>query len=199
MFLPDIVSLVKNPGSLKSYLESFGYAGALVFILLEIIQVVVAVIPGDFFHIAAGFIFKMPLGFLLAYFGEALGAIIAFSLARSLGRGFIRKFVGEKKIEKLSELLNSASGVFGTLVLCLIPGIPKDILIYVAGVTPIKPVRFITVFLLCRIPDIFIKAGGGAAFLERDYKSLIIIAASFAVLTGIGLILKKKFMPRSKS
>lgn len=193
-FLPDVISLAKSPQALGDYLASFGYAGFLVFILLEIIQVVIAIIPGDLFHIAAGFIFKMPLGFFLAYIGEMMGAILAFGLARYLGSGFIKKLVSRERVEKLSILLNSTKGVFGILVLCLIPGIPKDVLIYAAGITPIKPSRFLAVFLLCRIPDIFIKASGGAAFIERNYTGLTVVIAAFAVFIAVGLLLKKKFL-----
>ena len=193
-FLPDVIKLAKNPQALRDYLASFGYAGFLVFILLEIIQVVIAIIPGDLFHIAAGFIYSMPLGFFLAYLGEMLGAFLAFGLARYFGSGFVKKFVSSEQIEKLSVLLNSSGGILGILVLCLIPGIPKDILIYAAGVTPIKPSRFLTIFLLCRIPDIFIKASGGAAFTERNYTGLIAVIAAFAVFIAVGFLLKKKFL-----
>jgi len=92
-YLPGIMRLAKNPDDFADYIASFGYAGYLVFVLLEIIQVVIAVIPGDLFHIAAGYIFKMPLGFLLAYAGETAGAILAFMLARFLGEKLVSRFV----------------------------------------------------------------------------------------------------------
>lgn len=193
-YLPGIMRLAKNPDDFADYIASFGYTGYLVFVLLEIIQVVIAVIPGDLFHIAAGYIFKMPLGFLLAYAGETAGAILAFMLARFLGEKLVSRFVPKEQLDRLCSLLNSAGGIAGTLVLCLIPAVPKDILVYAAGITPIKPFRFLTVFLLCRIPDILVKSGGGAAFSQRDYAWLIVVMLSFLALIGIGYTLKKRFI-----
>ncbi len=193
-FAPQLIEMVKNPQQFADYIKSFGVWGSIVFILFEILQVIVALIPGDFFHVAAGFIYGMPLGFILAYFGELLGALIAFSIAKFFGEEIVKKFVSEKWIQKTSDLINSAKGTVGILVLCLIPFIPKDILIYVAGLTPVKPLRFLTIFLLCRIPDIFIKSSGGAQLYEQDYTGLIIVISAFLVLLGIGYLLKKKFI-----
>lgn len=193
-FYPQIKELVQNKEQFKEYVNSFGFMGYVIFMLFEILQVIIALIPGDLFHVSAGFIYGMPLGFLLAYFGEVFGALIAFGLAKYFGTDIVRKFVSEERIRKTSELINSAKGSFGILVLCLIPGIPKDILIYVAGITPVKPLRFLIIFLLCRIPDIFIKASGGATVSNDNYTGLIIVIAAFLLLVGIGLFLKKKFI-----
>ncbi len=193
-YAPQLVELVKNPQQFADYIKSFGVWGSIVFVLFEILQVIIALIPGDIFHVAAGFIYGMPLGFILAYFGEILGALIAFGIAKFFGAEIVKKFVSEKWIQKTSDLINSAKGTFGILVLCLIPGIPKDILIYVAGLTPVKPLRFLIIFLLCRIPDIFVKASGGSQIYEQNYTGLLIVVIALLVLLGIGYFLKKKFV-----
>lgn len=179
---------------IKDYVNSFGALGFAVFIFFEVIQVIIALIPGDFFHVSAGFIYGMPLGFILAYVGEMIGALIAFSLAKFFGADIVKKFVPEDKILKTKELIDSAKGTFGILILCLIPFIPKDILIYVAGITPVSPARFLIVFLLCRIPDIFIKSSGGAAVSNMDWGALIIVVSVFLLFVLGGLYLKKKFV-----
>lgn len=194
IYAPQLIALAKEPKVLADYLASFGYLGWVIFIVFEIIQVIIALIPGDLFHISAGFIYNMPLGFILAYLGEVLGAFIAFGLAKYFGADIVKKFTSEENIEKLSKLINSARGTVGILVLCLIPAIPKDILLYVAGITPIKPSRFLTVYLLCRIPDIFIKASSGAAIVQQDYVSLAIIVGAFLLFVAVGWLLKKKFI-----
>lgn len=184
----------KVMNQIKDYVNSFGALGFAVFIFFEIIQVIIALIPGDLFHVSAGFIYGMPLGFILAYVGELIGALIAFSLAKYFGTDIVKKFVSEERIKKTSNLINSAKGTIGILVLCLIPVIPKDILIYVAGITPVKPMRFLIVFLLCRIPDIFIKASGGAAVSNMDWTAIIIVGVAFLAFVGGGMFLKKKFV-----
>lgn len=197
-FYPQIMELISDREKFKDYIQSFGTLGFAVFILFEIIQVIIAIIPGDFFHVSAGFIYGMPMGFVLAYVGELLGALIAFGIAKFFGEDIVKKFVSEKHIIKTSDLINSAKGTFGILVLCLIPFIPKDVLIYVAGLTPVKPVRFLTVFLLSRIPDIFIKASGGSALYEQDYKTLTLVILALLAFIAAGFILKNKFIKSGK-
>ncbi|MGI6086268.1 MAG: hypothetical protein ACOYIF_12715, partial [Acetivibrionales bacterium] len=51
---------------IKNYVTSFGAFGFAVFIFFEVIQVIIALIPGDIFHVSAGFIYGMPSGFILA-------------------------------------------------------------------------------------------------------------------------------------
>lgn len=202
-FLSPLINEFKDDpqaamNKIKDYVNSFGTLGFAVFIFLEIIQVIIALIPGDFFHVSAGFIYGMPLGFILAYVGEMIGALVAFSLAKFFGTEIVKKFVPEDQITKMKDLINSVKGTFGILILCLIPFIPKDILIYVAGITPVKPARFLIVFLLCRIPDIFIKASGGAAVSNMNWTALIIVIAAFILFVGGGLFLKKKFIKREE-
>lgn len=193
-FAPQLIELVQNPQRFADYLNAFGFWGSIIFVFFEILQVIIALIPGDLFHISAGFIYGMPMGFILAYAGEVIGALVAFSMAKFFGADIVKKFVSEERIQKTSELINSAKGTFGILVLCLIPGIPKDILIYVAGITPVKPLRFLIIFLVCRIPDIFIKASGGSVLYAGNTTGLIIVIAALAVLLGGGFLLKKKFI-----
>ena len=189
-FYPQINDLVFDKDKFKGYIQSFGYWGFAVFLFFEVLQVIIALIPGDLFHVAAGFIYGMPLGFILAYTGELIGAITAFAIAKFFGVEIVNKFVSEKHINKTSDLINSAQGTVGILILCLIPVIPKDILIYVAGLTPVMPLRFLTVFLLCRIPDIFIKSYGGSALYNQNYIGLVIICSTFLAFIIIGYILK---------
>src|SRR5665647_3609354 len=102
--------------------------------------------PGDLFNICSGYIFGIPLGFTLSVTGIMLGSIIAFYISRLLGYDFIKKFVSEEKINKISELLNSAKGLVGVFIICIIPVIPKDLMIYIAGLTPIKASRLFLVY-----------------------------------------------------
>lgn len=197
-FYPQINELVSNRDRFKGYIQSLGYWGFAVFILFEVLQVIIALIPGDLFHVAAGFIYGMPLGFILAYAGELMGAITAFAIAKFFGVEIVNKFVSEKHINKTSDLINSAQGTVGILILCLIPAIPKDILIYVAGLTPVKPFHFLTVFLLCRIPDIFIKSSGGSALYNQNYTSLVVICSVFLAFIVIGYILKMIISQKAK-
>jgi uncharacterized membrane protein YdjX (TVP38/TMEM64 family) len=65
-------------------------------------------------------------------------------------------------------------------VLFLIPGIPKDILTYIAGLTPVKPVKFLMIAVVARLPALFVSCYIGANLQERNYA--VVIAASIAAI-----------------
>ena len=191
-FAPEIINMSQNPQSIREYINQFGSASYLVFIMLQILQVIIAIIPGDFFHIAGGFNYGIPLGFLLSFIGLMAGTIIAFYISRLLGYRFIRKFISEEKISKMSKLINTSKGMIGIFIICLIPAIPKDILIYVAGLTPIKASRLFTVYFVSRIPNLLVLVSIGANTFEKDFSGIIITIVILICLIAIGFILKHK-------
>ena len=81
-------------------------------------------------------------------------------------------------------------------VIFLIPGLPKDFLLYVAGVTPIRPLRFFAILLLGRLPWLFASVSIGASIYYQNYLSIVII--SVLALAGLifGIFFKDKLMKK---
>jgi uncharacterized membrane protein YdjX (TVP38/TMEM64 family) len=193
---PFIVNLVKHPTDVREYMLSIGIWGGLLFLLIQLIHVIIAVIPGDFLYVLGGFVFGMPVGFLLSYFGVMIGTVIVFYLARSLGYDFVNKFVPKDKLHKASHILNSAKGLFGLFVICLIPIIPKDPLMYAAGLTPIKASRMFPVYALSRIPVTFVWVSIGANVYEKNFLGTVIVVTILLLLAVLGIILKKNIIKK---
>ena len=173
-FAPWIIEKIKDPKAIRDYLLSFGKFGFLVYILIQAAHVLVVVIPGDIFNVCGGYIYGIPLGFLLSYVGIMLGTVVAFYISRIFGYGLISKFIPEEKINKISNILNSTKGMLGMLVICLIPIIPKDLMMYIAGLTPIKPSRLFFVYGISRIPGTLIWVSVGAKAYEGNALGIII-------------------------
>ena len=127
-FAPWIIEKVKQPEVLREYLRSFGALGFLMYVLLQAAHVLLVVVPGDLFNVCGGFIYGVPLGFLLSMIGIMLGTVCAFYISRLFGYEFISKIIPRQKIEKISNILNSTKGMIGMLIICLIPVIPKDLM-----------------------------------------------------------------------
>jgi uncharacterized membrane protein YdjX (TVP38/TMEM64 family) len=135
LFGKDLINIFSKPENIKSYIESKGHWGVLIYIALQILQIVIAVIPGEPIQIAGGYIYGTFKGFLYAEIGIMAGSAIAFFIARKFGIPIVRLFVGEKKLMQYKEKLESKKGLAVTFLLCLIPGIPKDVLVYASGLT----------------------------------------------------------------
>jgi uncharacterized membrane protein YdjX (TVP38/TMEM64 family) len=190
---PWLIEHGRDPKFIRDYLAGYGNAGFLVYILIQVIHVIIVIIPGDLILICAGYVYGIPLGFVLSYFGLMLGSVIVFYISRYFGYEIVSKFISKEKIEKLSEILNSTKGKVGLLIVCCIPFIPKDLLMYIAGITPVKASRLFLVYGLSRIPATLIWVSVGANAFEKDWLELGITIAFTLVLLVILFFVGKNY------
>lgn len=188
----DMLNIFSKPENIKSYIESKGRWGVFIYIALQILQIIIAVIPGEPIQIAGGYIYGTFKGFLYAEIGIMAGSAIAFFIARKFGIPIIRLFVSENKLMHYKEKLESKKGLAITFILCLIPGIPKDVLVYASGLTPISYRLFFFLYFIARMPAIFGASYMGAALGNENYGVFIALAAGAVVLIILGFVFKDK-------
>jgi uncharacterized membrane protein YdjX (TVP38/TMEM64 family) len=193
-FAPWIIEEVKYPGALREFVRSFNGFGFIVFVLLQALIVLTVFIPVDIvLNVLGGYVYGTPMGFLLSMIGLLLGAVCSFYISRILGFDLINKFVSKKRIDKISSILNSKRGFFSLLVIYLIPGIPKDLMMYIAGLTPVIAWKMFYVYALSRIPATLIEVSAGAQIQERDIKGIIITLTGLVLFIAVIIVLRKKY------
>lgn len=193
-YAPVITKLISNPEKFRVFLLSYGNISILVFMLFQILQVVIALIPGEFIQITGGYVFGTFLGTLYSSLGILLGSIIVLNIVRLLGYSIIKLFVSQQSLQKFNFLINNEKSEIAMFVLFLIPGLPKDILTYIAGITPIKLRNFFVITTIARFPGIFISSFVGSNLQAKQYSEVIsasLIAISFFI---IGFFLKDKLL-----
>ena len=120
---------------MKVIISSYGPYSPLVFILIQILQVVVAPIPGGAVEFLGGYLFGVWAGFVYSMIGLLFGSWFAFSLGRFFEKWAVEKFVSPRTLRKFDYLIGH-EGVILSFFLFLIPGFPKDALCYILGLTP---------------------------------------------------------------
>jgi len=148
----DILTRWKDLDALVALLQAYHHVSIPVYIGLQLLQIVVSVLPGQVFQLAAGYVFGFFPALLYAVVGSILGSSLAFALAKYLGRDFLHIFFGEEKITDYVRRLNSKRGYALVFLLYLIPGIPKDVVAYAAGASEVRFKAFITLSTIGRIP-----------------------------------------------
>ena len=78
------------------------------------------------------------------------------------------------------------------LILFLIPGTPKDLLVYIAGLLPLKPLRFILISTFARIPSMISSTMAGASIVEGNLKLGIILYTITFLIVGIVIFIAQK-------
>lgn len=195
-FGPYLTRLASKPQELKETLNSFGWRGVLVFMLFQVLQVIVAAIPGEFVQLAGGYIYGTLTGTLYSLTGIVAGSVIVFYVSRLLGYPLVKTFVSQKNVEKFNFMINSNKSEIAMFLLFLIPGIPKDILTYIAGLTPIKPLRFFAIIFVGRLPALFASSLVGSSTQKGNYLVVIILSILALVLFTAGLLLKDKIIEK---
>lgn len=185
---------LKDLDKFKDYILSFGVWGVLIYILFQIIHVIIIIIPGEFVQIAGGFIYGTVFGTIYTFIGIFLGVVLVFFATRILGYSVIKIFIPKDKLEKYNYLINSQKVEIIMFLLFLIPGIPKDTLTYIAGLTPIKPLRFLILCSIARFPGILGSAFIGAKLESESYIAVIIVSAIAVILFILGLIFQKRII-----
>ncbi len=171
----------------KAFVEAAGAWGPVVFIGLQVVQVVIFVLPGEIVQIAGGYLFGVLEGSLLSVLGIAIGSMLDFMVARVLGRRFVVSLFGEAKLEKFAAINDSPRSEAAFFLLFVIPGLPKDALCFIAGLSPLKPGVFLAVSMIGRLPGIVGSALMGSAALEGRIALFAGVAIAAAVLFALGL------------
>lgn len=189
-YTPFFTQQIKNPDQFKDLLTSYGHVSIIVFLGFQIMQVVVAAIPGEIVQIAGGYVYGTIFGTIYSIIGIAIGSVIAFFISRLLGYSLIRFFISQEKLEKLYCLINSPKSEIIMFVLFLLPGVPKDMLTYIAGLTPIKPLLFFAISIVGRFPALMITSYIGANVQKGNYVTVAIVTAVAGILCLVGLFTK---------
>jgi len=174
-------NLFQDRHQLKKVIKSFGPYSPLVFILLQIIQVVVTPIPGEAIEFLGGYVFGVWAGMVYSTIGLILGSWLAFSIARIFEKQAFKRFVSPE-LRKKFEYLIGHQGVILSFFLFLIPGFPKDTLCYILGLTPMHWGIFLIISTIGRIPGTLIAILEGAKAFDQQYIILLILLVISALI-----------------
>lgn len=190
-FQHEWLSQFKGFEDIVDYLRSYKLQSIPIYICLQILQIIISVIPGQVFQLAAGYLYTFPPALLFSVIGATLGTGISFYLAKILGSDFVHLFFGKDKTEDYIEKLNSKKAYTVVFLLYLIPGIPKDLVSYAAGVSDMKFKPFILLSLIGRMPGMMGSIMIGSMWNKEEYFGMIVLGI-LAVLSFILCIVYRK-------
>jgi uncharacterized membrane protein YdjX (TVP38/TMEM64 family) len=168
----DLHILFHDRHKLLNFIRSYPY-DELIFIAVQIIQVVAAPIPGELTGIIGGILYGPFWGTIYSTIGLTLGSWIAFMLARFFGEPLLEKMVRRDVFEKFDHFMEH-KGLLVSFLLFLIPGFPKDYLCYIMGVSRIPTATFIAISTVGRIFGTIMLSLTGAAASNGQFTFLII-------------------------
>lgn len=187
-----LVSFASNPEILRVWMQDLGIWGILIFGVFNFLQVVFAVIPGGPFELAAGYIFGVVPGTLLCDITMTISSVVVFLLVRKFGIRFVELFISRRQIENMEFLKDNQKVQSVLFFIFLLPGTPKDVVTYLAGLTNLSLKSWIFICFVGRFPAILLTALGGSALGNAKYGIVAVVIVVFAVAYLAGMRLYRK-------
>lgn len=192
--IPKVMALTQphTRELLQRQLELLGIGGWVAFLGIQVIQVVVAMIPGEPIEILAGILYGPLWGTLTCMLGIFIGSIIVYLLVRKLGMPIVSIFIDPEKFQNLRILQDERRFERIAFLLFFIPGTPKDLLTWAAGLIHIRPLRFFILSTIARFPSILTSTLAGTTLLSGDFSTTVLIFVVTGCISMVGLWAHKK-------
>lgn len=177
---PLMIKLSTPEGQIafENKINGMGFLGILLLFGLQVVQILLVVLPGEPFEVLAGMCYGAWGGYLFITISVLITNTIIFFTVRKLGQKYLYNFFKKEKVEKVmnSKLFKNPRNIEIVLfIIFFLPASPKDLFVYIGGLLPIKPVRFITIATLARFPSIITSTMVGANISNGNWKTSLII------------------------
>ncbi len=183
-----LIQFAREPELFRQWVDRQGIWAPLLFMGMVILQIVVAVIPGEPLEIAAGYAFGALEGTLWCLLGAFAGRVMVFLLVRRFGARAVEVFFPLDKLQSLRFLQNERRLTFWVFLLFFLPGTPKDVLCYIAGLTNLPLRSWLIISAIAPIPSIVTSTIGGDALGMGDYAFAVLVFVITLVISGLGLL-----------
>ena len=169
----QMLEIFTSPESLQQYIMQFHFWAPLIFMLIQISQVVLPIIPGGLTLVAGVLCFGPWLGFLYNYISIFIGSCVNFLLIRRYGKPLLIRLSSQKLYDKYVGWLDKGE-VFDKLfaVAIFLPVAPDDFLCMLAGLTKMTFKKFAMIIALCKPCSILLYSVGLTTLLSETIQLL---------------------------
>lgn len=186
----DLSALFLSKERVIALIRSYPY-DEVVFIGLQILQVVFAPIPGEVTGMIGGFLYGPLLGTLYSTIGLTVGSWLAFMIARIFGLPLVERAVKPQTIQKY-DCLMAHQGTVVSFLFFLIPGFPKDCLCYILGLSHMRGWTFLVISTSGRLLGTVLLSVSGGLVRNNHYWTLLTLAAAGGIFVLLGYLYRDK-------
>ena len=194
---PLLMGLVTPEGreNFRNEMNELGASSFFVLLGLQVAQILLIVLPAEPLEILSGMCYGTWGGALFITFSTFLSTVIIYFLVNMLGKKFLYQVFSKEKIDKIenSKLLRNTKRIeFIVFLLFFIPATPKDLLVYIGAILPMKPLRFMAISTFARLPSIISATMVGDSITSGNWIIPVIVYSITAVIVVIAIYISKK-------
>lgn len=181
----------RNPGELRLLVKNWGVWAPLGIVVLQLIQIVVAPLPGNVMSFVSGYALGFWPTIVWLMLGVLAGSAVAFTIARFSGRRLLNMFVRAEALAQFDSLI-VRRGIFYIFLLLLIPNPLGDWVYYLAGLTRIPLLFFLLLVFIARLPSNILECWVGASAVRFGFKEWAILIVIALIYTAVYLTNQKR-------
>ena len=185
-----LLRLFGDRESMEGLVESWGAWGPLAIIVLQVLQTLVAPVPGQVVGFVSGYVFGIWWGTLHCMVGMLVGTYLGLLLARRYGHSLVARLSNPRTVARLEGWVGRHSvtprrAELFLFLIFLFPFTPSDVASLVAGLTSIPIWRIMLLAAIGRLPGVLVPVLIGAGSVEltpAQWALLVLVAIAAAVL-----------------
>ncbi len=190
-----LIKLLQTPEGRLQIKETVGkmpVLSVILYVVLQAVQIIVAIIPGGPMQLLGGMLFGKLFGFLFCMLGTLLGTVTVYYLVKLIGSPLVEAFVAKKNFKTLKILENQRRLEILVFVMFLLPGIPKDALTYLVPLTRLPAERFFVISTVARAPAIFMSIMVGDSLSKGNFLQSVMFFLVLVAVATVGVLYKDK-------
>lgn len=182
-YLDGLLRLFGDPEYIQTLVEPYGAFGVFILLALQLLNIVVAPIPGQGIGVAYGLLYGVFWGTLFGMIGTTIGTVLAVLISKRYGRPAVESLVSEEQFKRYESITESAD-VYPYVILIVLPVIPDDAIAYLAGLSTIRTRRLVIWLSAARFPGMLVLTWFGDGIATANY---LVIGGLLVVVTVVSL------------
>ena len=180
----------------KEQISEYGIFSGIILLLLQIAQILLVILPGEPLEVLAGMFYGSIGGTIFIFASVFITTIVIVLLVKKYGKRLLYEFFKREKIDKILEskiFKNTRRVEIVMTILFILPGTPKDLLVYLGGLLPISTFKFIIISTFARFPSVISSTIAGDSITDGRFGITVLAYAISFIFTFIVIIFINKF------
>lgn len=197
-YLPGLLAWLADARAVRAFVADHAFASRLTMLGINIVQVLLAFLPGEPVELASGYAFGFWEGTALCLVASGLATSAIYWATRRWGWKLVGLFFDRSLFDRFSWLKSAKRLELIMLIVFLIPGTPKDFLTYFAGLTNMSFLPVVLIATFGRIPSIVTSTIAASAVGSGNWPLVACTLVASAFLLAVGGLMYRRLRSRTR-
>ena len=197
-YLPGLLAWLADARAVRAFVSDHAFVSRLAMLGINIVQVLLAFLPGEPVELASGYAFGFWEGTALCLVASGLATSAIYWATRRWGWKLVGLFFDRSLLDRFSWLKSAKRLELIMLIVFLIPGTPKDFLTYFAGLTNMRFLPVVLIATFGRIPSIVTSTITASAVGSGNWPLVACTLVASAFLLAVGGLMYRRLRSRTR-